>query len=50
MESLTIKELIRLWGKFCSYMVESHPNPIDSDYTFENFVYWLEEKEQAHDY
>lgn len=43
---MTVADLIRLWKQFCSYMSEVHPHAVDADYNFENFICWLEEKEE----
>lgn len=46
-ETLTLKELIRLWGKFCGYIVENNPHYSDSDFTFDNFIAYLQMKGES---
>lgn len=39
------KTLIHLYKDFCGYMIETHPNHVDSDFSFENFMDYLQMEE-----
>ena len=32
------KELVKLYREFCEYVIETNPNYVDSDFSFENFI------------
>lgn len=38
-----LKSIIR---EFCNYIIETIPNYVDSDFGFDNFITWLEIKEE----
>lgn len=47
-----MEELIKKWNEFCNYVMECVPNWTDNDFTFSNFMDWLQNPdiEQPHDY
>lgn len=39
--------LIKLYRKFCSYVVETNPNYVDADFSFDNFMAFLDLEEDS---
>lgn len=37
-----MKELIKQWNEFSNWVVENIPNYTDNDFTFNNFMNWLQ--------
>lgn len=39
------KTIVHLYKKFCGYVIETNPNYTDSDFSFENFMDYLQMEE-----
>ena len=39
------QEFCRLYRKFCNYIIETRPNYVDQDFSFDNFMEYLDYKE-----